>query len=84
MNCCDASARCNNGTGCPARSTSTGLRFAPGAIEHHRRSVFGTREQRRELRRWMGYLVAATVVCGLVAAAGGFFAGIAFSMRGGV
>lgn len=84
MNCCDASVRCHNGAGCPARSTGTTLRFAPGAIEHHRRSVFGTREQRRELRRWIGYLLLAFAICGLVAAAGGFFAGIAYSLRGGV
>jgi hypothetical protein len=36
--------------------------FAPGAIEHHRRP-FGTPAQRRELWAW---LVAGSVVCGLV------------------
>lgn len=84
MNCCDASVRCHNGAGCPARSTGTPLRFAPGAIEHHRRPAFGTREQRRELRRWIGYLVVAMVLCGLAMAAGGFIAGVGYSLRGGV
>lgn len=53
MNCCDANGRCR----CP--NGERALRFAPGVIEHTQRPAFGTREQRRELRR---VLLAAAAI----------------------
>ena len=57
MNCCDANGRCR----CP--NGDRNLRFAPGVIEHTPRHPLGTSQQRRELRRWARYLVAAVVLC---------------------
>lgn len=64
MNCCDANGRCTNGSNCATRLVpgNAPLRFAPGVIEHTPRPAFGTREQRRELLRWAGYLVVAVVL----------------------
>lgn len=73
MNCCDASGRCTNGPDCAARQSA--IRFAPGVIEHHRRPAIGTREQRRELRRWIGYLAASAVAC-LAAIGAGLLVGL--------
>lgn len=62
MNCCDASGRCTNGSNCATRNPAP-LRFAPGVIYHTPRPSFGTAQQRRELRRWAGYLAAAVGLC---------------------
>lgn len=78
MNCCDDSGRCTNGKHCAARGPAP-LRFAPGAIEHHRRPPFGY----RELRRWLGTLVLAIAACGTVAALGGFIAAVIYTRYGG-
>jgi hypothetical protein len=87
MNCCNDAGRCTNGrhgTPCAARSATrintrtdapaTGMHFAPGAIEHHVRPVFGNPAQRRELGRWLRLLGVASALCIAVAFGSGYIA----------
>ena len=84
MNCCDATGRCTNGHNCATRlvKSSAPLRFAPGVIEHTPRPAFGTTQQRRELRRWAGYLGAA-VLLSLASVGAGLLVGIVWASAAG-
>ena len=72
MNCCDASGRCTNGPDCAARCTAP-LRFAPGAIEHHR-------APRQTWRAWLMRAAVFTTCAFALASAGGYVGGLVYAL----